>query len=129
MTTRASYTTPQRSFIKFCDTRGVKHFLPATESLLCLWISWLALRVTWKTIKSYLQGVRSLHIDLGLADPVINQPRLERTFRGIKREQGAKVAGRPRLPITLSVLASFGFIPLLPAYQSADLITNARDVI
>ena len=54
------------------------------------------------SIKVYLSGVRSLHVENGLGNPLSNCLRLEQVLRGIKRTQG--LTSRPRLPITASVL-------------------------
>ena len=54
------------------------------------------------SIKVYLAGVRSLHIEQGFNNPLENGFRLQRVLRGIKRLQGIGTA--PRLPITISIL-------------------------
>ena len=58
-----------------------------------------------RTIKaaSIKAGVRSLHLEHGLGNPLVNCLRLERVLRGIKRTQG--VTKRERLPVTLTVLS------------------------
>lgn len=50
----------------------------------------------------YLSAVRSLHIEQGFPDPLINCLRLQRVLRGIKRSQGSPAA--QRLPVTDSIL-------------------------
>ena len=52
--------------------------------------------------KVYLSAVRSLHIDNGLPDPLINCLQLQRLLRGIKRVQGSSTT--KRLPITIDLL-------------------------
>jgi hypothetical protein len=46
----------------------------------------LAGRVKSRTLKLYLTGLKSYHIDLGLDTSAFDDERLERTIRGIKRE-------------------------------------------
>ena len=60
----------------------------------------------YRMIKSYLSGVRHLHVEEGLTDP-FERPlhRLHYTLRGVKRmecERGVK--GRERLPISPNIL-------------------------
>ena len=50
----------------------------------------------------YLSAVRSLHIEHGFPDPLLNCPRLQRVVRGIKRLQGS--ASSARLPVTDSIM-------------------------
>ena len=59
-------------------------------------------KVTFPTIKVYLSGVRSLHINNGFPDPLKDRPRLQRVLRGIKRSQGSSSTNR--LPIDKSIL-------------------------
>ena len=62
----------------------------------------LADSLTHLSIKVYLSAVRSLHIDNGLPDPLVNCLQLQRLLRGVKRVQGP--ASRSRLPITIDLL-------------------------
>ena len=54
------------------------------------------------SIKVCLSAVRSLHIDNGLADPLLNCLQLQRLLRVIKQVQGSPTP--KRLPITIDVL-------------------------
>lgn len=58
----------------------------------------------FSTVKNYLYGLRSAHIDIGVTWMVQHSKRVERMYRGIKREQGIANTVRPRLPITFTVL-------------------------
>ena len=62
----------------------------------------LADNLNYSSIKVYLSAVRSLHIDHGLPDPLVNCLRLQHLIRGIKRVQGP--ASPSRLPITVDLL-------------------------
>ena len=61
---------------------------------------WLSLHHS--SIKVYLSAVRSLHIDNGLPDPLINCLQLQRLLRGIKHVQGSSTS--KHLPITVDLL-------------------------
>lgn len=62
----------------------------------------LADTLNHSSIKVYLSAVRSLHIDRGFPDPLVNCLRLQRLLRGIKRVQGP--VSPSRLPITIEHL-------------------------
>ena len=53
------------------------------------------------SIKMYLAGIRSLHIESGFKNPLSNCLRLERVLRGIKRSPAISI--REQLQVTLSV--------------------------
>ena len=76
--------------------------LPADEQTLMRFSALLADSLTHSSIKVYLSAVRSLHIDNGLPDPLVNCLQLQRLLRGVKRVQGP--ASRSRLPITIDLL-------------------------
>ena len=81
--------------------------VPATEEVLCRFVSFLAdggLRL--RTIKVYLAAVRFLHIAEGCANPfLVSRHRLHYTLQGIKRSEAEKgTERRERLPITPNIL-------------------------
>lgn len=90
--TRNSYASGQKKFYDFCTQLGKIHPsgspCPADEWTLCLFATFLANTVQYSTIKVYLSAVRSLHVDQGFSDPLVNCLRLQRVLRGIKRTQG-----------------------------------------
>ena len=104
--TRKSYASGRRKFYDFCRHAGRLHQdgspCPAEEWTLCLFVSFLADSVQHSSIKVYLSAVRSLHIEQGFPDPLINCLRLQRVLRGIKRSQGSSAT--QRLPVTDSIL-------------------------
>lgn len=71
------------------------------------------------SIKVYMAGVRSLHLEHGFANPLNNRLRLERVIRVIKRTQGTSV--RQRLPVTFAVLERFYLLIDLNEYDDALL--------
>lgn len=106
--TRRTYSAAQRRFLEFCFWSGQVQSggspLPASEWTLILFITELSRSLKASSIKVYLSGVRSLHVENGFDNPLKNRPRLEQVLRGIKRSQGLE--RRPRRPITASVLRS-----------------------
>ena len=105
--TRSSYTSGQKKFFDFCVQLGKVHPsgspCPTDEWTLCLFATFLANTVQHSTIKVYLSAVRSMHIEQGFPDPLINCLRLQRVLRGIKRTQG--VFSSLRLPVTDDIMA------------------------
>lgn len=63
----------------------------------------LADRLHHSSIKVYLSAVRSLHIDYGFADPIVNRLQLQRLLRGIKRHQGSNLPQRQ--PVTADLMS------------------------
>lgn len=105
-TTHKVYGSAQRRYWTFCRRVNEKP-VPAAESTLCRFVSCLAAeKLKHRTIKTYLSGIRYLHIAEGEGDP-FTRPlhRLEYTLRGIKRcEAEAGVKKRERLPISPTIL-------------------------
>ena len=104
--TRSSYLSGQKKFYDFCSQLGKVHPsgspCPTDEWTLCLFATFLANTVQHSTIKVYLSAVRSLHIEQGFADPLVECLRLRRVLRGIKRTQGD--TSSLRLPVTDDIL-------------------------
>ncbi len=101
-TTRQTYASAQRKFLEFCQWINAAP-LPVSEWTLMLFCAHLSKTIKAASIKVYLSGVRSLHIENGFTNPLSNCLRLERVLRGIKRSQG--LSKRERLPVTLTVLS------------------------
>jgi hypothetical protein len=112
------YESGQRRFLAFCT-----HFslipLPATESVLCRFVAFLAASgMSYGSVRSYLSAVRHLHIMSGLPDPSLTPlAQLAYTLRGLRRE-GATTPRAKRLPITPALLRrvhrAWSSVPLSP---------------
>ena len=57
-----------------------------------------------ETIGTYLSGLRSAHIDLGLGDPLVDKVLLERTMSGIRKAKSKPQ--RRKLPLTVGILSA-----------------------
>lgn len=100
--TRRVYSSAQRRFLDFCiqdnRVRPNGSILPASQETLMRFCSHLADNLHHTSIKVYLSGIRSLHIDEGYPDPLADCLQLQRLLRGIKRCQGSNLV--KRRPIT-----------------------------
>ena len=104
--TQKAYASAKRQFSLFSLANGL-NLLPASEHTLCRFISSLANEnLCHNTIKSYLAGIRHLHIDGGFGDPrICDMAWLEQVLRGIKLSQAKGVQKQlVRLPITPDLL-------------------------
>ena len=119
--TRRTYLTGQQRFLDFCywsrclNENGSP--LPASEWMLMTFAAHLSSTLKADSIKVYLAGVWSLHLEHGLANPLNNYLRLERVLKGIKRTQGTST--RQRLPVTFTVLEGFSSLLDLNMYDDA----------
>ena len=104
--TRSAYLSGQKKFYGFCSQLGKIHQsgspCPTNEWTLCLFVTFLANTVQHSTIKVYLSAVRSLHIEQGFADPLVDCLWLQRVLRGVKRTQGD--TSLLRLPVTDDIM-------------------------
>ena len=104
--TRRVYLSAQRRYLAFCRQDGRLGPsglpLPADEQFLMRFCTFLADGLSHASIKVYLSAVRSLYIDNGLPDPLVNCLQLQRLLRGIKRVQGSPIPSR--LPITMDLM-------------------------
>ena len=87
----------------FCNLSGFRHTngacFPAQITWLIEWLCSLAGSIKVKTMKLYLCGLKSYHLDLGIKSAAFVDPRLERTLQGIKRDHN-EPDRRERTPLT-----------------------------
>jgi len=92
-TTRRVYRSARRHFIDFCTLDGYVSsncsLLPTNEQTLLRSCSHLADRLHHSSIKVYLSAIRSLHIDQGFPDPLVNCLQLQRLLPGIECHQSS----------------------------------------
>ena len=105
--TKKAYASGQRRFFKFCLSAGLRA-VPDSQEVQCKFAAKMACEggLQHRTIKSYMAGVRHLHIEDGMGDPFVSPlPRLHYVMRGVKRHQGeAGKSGQERLPFTPDIL-------------------------
>ena len=70
--TRKTYQAGIKKFCQFCVVCNIQTPLPVSQSLLCLFISFLANNgLSYGTIKAYLSAVRYMHIANDYPEPEV----------------------------------------------------------
>ena len=73
----------QKRYMDFCSQYGLLA-LPADENTLLLYIAYLnSCGLCAGTVRVYLAGIRSLHIEEGLGNPLEDKYRLSRALRAL----------------------------------------------
>ena len=112
LNSKRTYSSGKKCFLQFCGHLKLNpaQALPASESTIIYFAVYLAKTLKVGTIKTYLAGVRNMHILNGYDLPLRAFIRLQYVLRGIKCVQG--VSKRVRLPITIHHLGMFDlFLP------------------
>lgn len=116
-TTRRNYERGWLKFKRLAEELG-QPALPASESLLCLFVASLSTDLRTKSIENLISGVRSVQIESGLPWPKQDEmPVLRRTLTGLKRIQGASLT-KKRMPVTSAMLEKIK--PLLDSSHLAQ---------
>lgn len=107
--TRATYSTGVKSYVRFASTHQLAAPFPASVATLCLWLSAVASppqSLVYGTCKVYLAAVITHHVEMGFAHPLQadSSSLLDRVLAGIKRASAPAV--QPKLPITTAMLQS-----------------------
>lgn len=101
--TRQGYRSAVRSLNKFCARYGMRMALPVSPDTICLWVADSAQTLTYETIRVYLHGIATTHVEFGYPSPLESGGTIWRMFKGVKRLQGHSVT-RTRLPVTVEIL-------------------------
>ena len=97
--TRAVYSSGWRKYLEFCAAFSI-HPLPITEYSQASFAAYLAGKLNWKTIRSYLAATRFYRIKSGLPDPSLSPtPKLTYVLKGIRKQSPGHVRP-PRMPLT-----------------------------
>jgi hypothetical protein len=100
--TQRNYNAYVRYYVSFCSEFSLRPLQPE-ELTVCLYVTRLAETCSYNTSKSYLTGVRMLHLEAGFANPLPSFFNLDRTLRGIKRLKGDTNPNR-KLAVTPDIL-------------------------
>lgn len=85
--TRRAYSVHRRCYLRFCTSAGISP-VPASTDTLCLYATFLARRLKYKSVCQYLNIVRILHAEWNLPNPMLKNFHLHATLQGIRRQHG-----------------------------------------
>jgi hypothetical protein len=77
--------------------------LPVSPDTICLWVADSAQTLTYETIRVYLHGIATTHVEFVYPSPLESGGTIWRMFKGVKRLQEHSVT-RTRLPVTVEIL-------------------------
>ena len=119
--TQKVYSVAQHLYLEFCSRLNFTP-MPASEAMLILFVTELAQTRAHSTIKTYLAGVRHLHILHDFQNPRPDNPRLELVLKGIQRIKPRRT--QPRFPITPAIL-----IRLKKGLEKLDLLNFDKKML
>ena len=99
MNTDKTYTSGWNSYIRFCMQMQFEPF-PLDQTYLEYFVTSLARRVKFDTIRTYLAGIQYYSVLGGFPQRVCNMTRLYYVLRGIRRSQAGDSRRVPRQAIS-----------------------------
>jgi hypothetical protein len=109
-TTKSSYRSHLKSYLRFCLFYG-RTPVPADSQTLKAYVAFLARSIKPGSINCYLNIVRILHCEAGLANPLSDNWDLKMVKKGVSRQLGSPPI--QKMPITIEIL--------LKLYATLDL--------
>ena len=107
--TARTYKTHLKAYTAFCNLLHIPP-LPISQLNLARYNAYLSSRLCYTSVKQYLNIVRLLHIESGVANP-LGTWYLDSLLRGCRRVMGN--TSKPKLPITVELLKKmFSFLNL-----------------
>ena len=99
--TQATYRSHRAAYLKFCHNMGYTP-VPATPDTIVRYAAFLARSIKYNSVRQYLNIIRLMHLEWGIANPLAKDFQLQCTLRGIRRTLGDTV--NKKLPITPDIL-------------------------
>ena len=113
--TNRTYMAQRLAYFEFCAKVKISP-LPLSQVDLGRYIAYLSRCLCFSSIRQYLNVVRLLHLEAGLANPLKKNWYVPSIFKGVKRVTGNMVT--QKLPITIDIL--IGVLTKLDLTQSFD---------
>ena len=88
--TQQAYNTHRTTSFKFCELLGYFSF-PISDVILCRYATDLADRLSYNSIKQYLNIIRILHLEVSLPNPLNNNWVLSTVMKCIVKTKGLSV--------------------------------------
>ena len=114
--TRRTYQSQQALYLQFCAGLHIAP-VPISPCNLGRYIAFFGSRLSYSSIRQYLNVVRILHLDEGYTNPLANNWYLTSILKGLRRHKGDGVT--QKLPITDTVLR--GILAVLNFYKPFDI--------
>lgn len=100
-TTARTYNTHLRAYLAFCNSININP-VPISHVNIARYVAYLASRLSYSSIRQYLNIIRVLHLEGGLPNPLEASWYLQSLLRGCKRVIGDTC--KPKLPMTVDLL-------------------------
>lgn len=113
--TNKTYLSQRTAYFDFCVKIGIPP-VPLSQVDLGRYIAFLSRRLSFSSIRQYLNIVRLLHLEAGMPNPLDNNWYVSSILKGVKRVKGNTVS--QKLPITMEVLT--GILTKLNLHLSFD---------
>ena len=99
--TNKTYSAQRTAYFDFCAQMGIPP-VPLSQQNLGRYIAFLSRRLTFSSVRQYLNVVRLLHLEAGFNNPIDNNWYVSSILKGVKRVKGNTVS--QKLPITMEIL-------------------------
>ena len=99
--TRRTYNCQLLTYLQFCGHLNIKP-VPITPADLGRYIAYLSSRLSFSSVRQYLNAVRLMHLEAGFPNPLLSNWYLASILKGLKRLKGDST--RQKLPITCHIL-------------------------
>ena len=99
--TRRTYQSQQALYLQFCSSLHIAP-VPISSGNLGRYIAFLGTKLSFSSVRQYLNVVRIMHLDQGHNNPLQNNFYLSTILKGLQRRKGNGI--NQKLPITDSIL-------------------------
>ena len=115
--TRRTYNCQLLTYLQFCGHLNIKP-VPISPADLGRYIAYLSSRLTFSSVRQYLNAVRLIHLEAGYPNPLLSNWYLASFLKGLKRSKGNST--KQKLPITCHVLQ--GILRVLDLTCAFDIV-------
>lgn len=99
--TRRTYQSQQSQYLRFCESLNIAP-VPISSCNLGRYIAFLGSKLSYSSVRQYLNVVRIMHLEEGHGNPLANNWYLNSILKGLRRHRGNGVS--KKLPITDVIL-------------------------
>ena len=99
--TRLTYASQRKLYLRFCNLAAIMP-VPLSQDNACRYIAFLSERLSYNSIKQYINVVRILHVEAGHVNPFLTCWQIDTLLKGTKRVLGVSI--KQKLPITVDIL-------------------------